>query len=445
MPDIKSVPQSLALRGLILLLLSALTSGTLAMSNEKDYRDDHEGYSAAQNQSFAGVWDTVAGGSYKYTLTLEQKGEQITGSYTPGNGKVEGTLEGNVLRLRWTQDPDLKGTARLVFSKDGQSFTGMISTGDDPDVGGHSWNGTRHVSMSCSEYFVKVQSAKLATRHDFEILYMVKSDGSLWWQRDDIGLGPPGEHWMNGQPCRVEELVSHSLSEAKQVMSSSSMGGGDHLADIFPGGDGTFYLELNDGDLYWYRHVGYQDGTDQWATGNGAKVGTGWNTSTKVIAMGKGVLYSIIQTPGPLRWNRHENYLTGEDFYAGWTQPAVSVAGFVTEYKNVFGGTQGVFYGVNAKGELVWFRHKTWLNPVEKSGPTVLQDWDGGRTVATGWNEFTKIFSAGHGHIYALLPSGELRAFDHIGWQDGTPKWGQEVSLGTGWGEYKFIFAAMRN
>ncbi len=300
-------------------------------------------------------------------------------------------------------------------------------------------------TQACRDHFAKVQSAKLATRQTFVILYMVKSDGSLWWQRDDIGVGPPSESWLDGQPCRVEELVSHSLSEARQVMNSTSFGG-LRSTDVLPGGGETIYALRKGGDLDWYRHLGYVDGSDQWAaTGSGTLVGTGWDSFTKVIAMGNGVLYGIIQTPGPLRWNKHENYKTGEGFYAGWTQPAVNVAGILTEYKNVFGGTQGVFYGVNTKGELVWFRHKTWLNPEEKRGPAVLQDWDGGRTVGSGWGDFTKIFSAGHGHIFALLPSGELRAFDHVGWQDGTPKWGQESSLGTGWDEYKFIFAAMRN
>src|SRR5205807_6032235 len=131
-----------------LLLLTALIGVTLAMADDKDDKDVHKGSSNAKTHSFTGVWDTVAGGNYKYTLTLEQNGKQVTGAYTPGNGKVEGTVTGNVLRLRWTQDPDLKGSSRLVLSEDGQSFTGMTSTGDDPDVGGHAWNGTRHPSAS---------------------------------------------------------------------------------------------------------------------------------------------------------------------------------------------------------------------------------------------------------------------------------------------------------
>ncbi len=299
-------------------------------------------------------------------------------------------------------------------------------------------------AQSCKELFDKVQSAKLATRHDFEILYIVKSDGSLWWQRDDIGLGPPSESWLNGQPCRVEELVSHSLSEPRQVRNWGSFGG-LRAIDVFPGGGSTIYALRKGGDLDWYRHIGYQDGSDQWAaTGNGTEVGTGWDSFTKVIPMGHGVLYGFLPDGG-LRWNRHENYTTGEGFYAGWAQPAIAVAGFVNsaEYKYVFGGGGGVFYAVNGAGELIWFRHKTWLAPVEKQGPSLLADWDGGRTVSTGWNSFSKIFSAGHGHIYLLLPSGELRAYDHVGWQDGTAKWGQEVSLGNGWRDYRFIFAKM--
>jgi Tachylectin len=275
------------------------------------------------------------------------------------------------------------------------------------------------------------------SRHTFEILYTVKPDGSLWWQRDEIGIGPGATFpSASGGRCSVAEMVSHSFTAPKHV--GDGWGG---VQDILSGGETILYALKKNGDLDWYRHYGYLDGSVKW--GGATLVGTGWNSATRVIAMGRGIFYGQMAT-GEMLWNKHENYLTGQGFYAGWAQPAVKVMG-LGNYKVVFGGGEGVFYAVNDKGELVWFRHKTYLQPLAKTGPAILEDWQGGRTIGTGWGGFSKLFCAGRGHIYGLLPSGELRAYDHVGWQDGSSIWGQEVKIGDGWGDCLFIFAAMHS
>jgi hypothetical protein len=93
--------------------------------------------------SFAGTWETVAGGEYKYTMKLQQTGDQVTGTFAPGSGTLEGTVLANVLRLHFTQNQKFKGSARLVLADDGKTFSGTTNAGDDPDANGQDWKGSR--------------------------------------------------------------------------------------------------------------------------------------------------------------------------------------------------------------------------------------------------------------------------------------------------------------
>ena len=46
---------------------------------------------------------------------------------------------------------------------------------------------------------------------------------------------------------------------------------------VFSAGDGVIYAVADDGDLLWYRHHGWGDGTFKWVDNNPRKAGTGWN------------------------------------------------------------------------------------------------------------------------------------------------------------------------
>lgn len=73
-------------------------------------------------------------------LTLRRSGNQMTGTYTHKDGRVEGTLNGNTLTGRWTQS---NGEGRMVFqfNADYSGFTGVWSYGNaTPD---RPWNGRR--------------------------------------------------------------------------------------------------------------------------------------------------------------------------------------------------------------------------------------------------------------------------------------------------------------
>ena len=84
-----------------------------------------------------GIWESNFG-----KLVLVQHGNSIEGHYTHDKGKIKGRLEGNVFIGKWMEQPTYKprrdaGDVRLVFAKDGKSFSGHWRYG----FGGTSWNG----------------------------------------------------------------------------------------------------------------------------------------------------------------------------------------------------------------------------------------------------------------------------------------------------------------
>lgn len=81
--------------------------------------------SYAQAANFTGTWKTIAGGQNQYTVILKQVGNQVSSTYSPGNGKIfDGVVTGNKLDLKWAQDGGYEGTAEFTMDEDGKGFTG---------------------------------------------------------------------------------------------------------------------------------------------------------------------------------------------------------------------------------------------------------------------------------------------------------------------------------
>lgn len=86
---------------------------------------------------WSGLWRTDYG-----NMTLTQVGDQITGTYESQEGKVNGTVNGNVFSGTWKETDD-EGTFVFTLSSDERSFTGTWKeTSPNPNSGG-AWNGKR--------------------------------------------------------------------------------------------------------------------------------------------------------------------------------------------------------------------------------------------------------------------------------------------------------------
>jgi hypothetical protein len=97
----------------------------------------------APSMSFAGVWKTNFG-----NITVTQEGNDINGTYTHDNGKIEGTMEGKVVKGRWSEAPSYKppndaGEFEFVIAEDGNAFQGKWCYGFEGKGWRRGWNGTR--------------------------------------------------------------------------------------------------------------------------------------------------------------------------------------------------------------------------------------------------------------------------------------------------------------
>jgi hypothetical protein len=91
----------------------------------------------------SGTWKTSFG-----LMTLMQDGSHVTGSYPHDSGKIEGTLEGNVLRGSWSESPSYKppkdaGDLEFTFSEDGRKFTGTWRYGSQKQSWDGKWTGEK--------------------------------------------------------------------------------------------------------------------------------------------------------------------------------------------------------------------------------------------------------------------------------------------------------------
>ncbi|MCD4783679.1 MAG: hypothetical protein K8T10_07610 [Candidatus Eremiobacteraeota bacterium] len=62
-------------------------------------------------------------------MVFKQNGSEVTGYYKHQKGKISGTIRGNVLTCRWSEEPTYKpprdaGDMHIIFNKDGSGFKG---------------------------------------------------------------------------------------------------------------------------------------------------------------------------------------------------------------------------------------------------------------------------------------------------------------------------------
>jgi hypothetical protein len=175
--------------------------------------------------------------------------------------------------------------------------------------------------------------------------------------------------------------------------------------------------------------------------------------------MDRGVIYGILPD-GTLRWHKHLNYMNGQGGTTdvAWAKSKIVHSGF-DKYRTVFGGGNGVLYAVGNDGKLYWYRHKDYLDnpaiapinlPRGLNANTIsalrniwIKSWEGPKVVGDGWDGFTRLFSPGEGHIYGIMPNGDLMYYRHTGWQNGSYTWDENIKakIATGWNAYVMAFA----
>jgi len=135
--------------------------------------------------SWTGEWDSNWG-----KMILTQNGTSITGTYTHDNGRISGTISGNVFTGTWSESPSYSppsdaGDMELTMSADGKSFTGKWRYGSEGSWG--NWEGGKRITEVILAPSAPAAPAPAAptTGNNAEIF---ESGSRIMWQPAD-GLG----------------------------------------------------------------------------------------------------------------------------------------------------------------------------------------------------------------------------------------------------------------
>lgn len=212
---------------------------------------------------------------------------------------------------------------------------------------------------------------------------------------------------------------------------------------VIPAGGNRFYGLTATGDLMWLSHDGWQTGRDQWTR---LKVGSGWNRFQQIFGGSDGVVYAVTSPSvggcqlnhkctraGTLLWYKQSGYATGDA--STWSQPQTVGTGWNT-FTKVFSAGKGVIYGIKPNGDLIYYQHLGYADGTNR--------WLGPIKVGNGWQGFSQVFGAGHGVIYALKPDGTLMWYRHNSWNTNNPgfDWSGPIQVGTGW-NFKLVVAPL--
>jgi hypothetical protein len=194
------------------------------------------------------------------------------------------------------------------------------------------------------------------------VIYRVDSRGDLYWYKH-LGHATGSQNWIEGK----------------------KVGNGWQSARLgFAAGNGVVYLLNLNGDLYWYRHLGYGNGSGSWANGGtGKKVGVGWGSARLVFAGGNGIIY-MIDGRGDLYWYRHTGYTDGS---FKWTNSqGVKVGNGWSEAAVAFSGGDGLIYALKRDDNLYWYKHTGFQTGAVTWAPGT------GNRIGTGWQTMVRIF-----------------------------------------------------
>jgi hypothetical protein len=221
-----------------------------------------------------------------------------------------------------------------------------------------------------------------------------------------------------------------------------SVGNDWNFSQVVPAGKGKIYAVEWDGDLLWYRHKGYLDGTKRWLgpvdVGDGFAVASfdpGQDSRIGIFCDCQSGLFSLlsptgtviysVRLNGSLEWYRHDGASSGTISWANGGQPTLVGTGWVAGNRRVFSGGNGVIYLIRDDGTLTWYKHRGYLDG--------SFDWEQPRDVGDGWDVFTNVFSIGGGIIYAIASDGTLWWYKHNGYQTGEANWEDRKSVGSNW------------
>ena len=159
----------------------------------------------------------------------------------------------------------------------------------------------------------------------------------------------------------------------------------------------------------------------------------------QLLGGGNGIIYGV-QADGTLIWYRHSDWATGGPTWANGVGLSIG-AGF-NQFQTVLASADGQLFGVRANGELVWYRYLL-SDPVRGSGTWASGS---GSVIGSGFDEFARVVGGWDGVIYGLTDAGDMYWFRYIAGNGaaGSAAWangGAGARIGSGWAAHEVMLA----
>jgi hypothetical protein len=202
------------------------------------------------------------------------------------------------------------------------------------------------------------------------------------------------------------------------------------FVQLIAGGNGVIYGRQADGNLIWYRHTGWATGAATWAAGGGLAIGTGWHTFRTVLATADGQLFAR-GADGSIRW--YQYVVSDPNTGAGsWASGSGQTIGTGFDYPIVFGGPDGVIYGVDTDGALWRYQY---LAGNGTNGPAAWANNGAGERIGSGFKPYLTLLAGSDGVITGVRNGNTL---DWWRYDASTGAWdnnGAPIQIGSAFGE----------
>jgi len=217
-------------------------------------------------------------------------GWKVLHAFSGGDGITYAVMENGELRWNFHNGRD-DGTPRWALSQ-GRTV-------------GYGWQGAAHVFAG----------------HD-GVIYAVYNNGAVIWNRH-LGRDDGTFRWELEKGVNVGNAFNKSFFWRA-----------DH---VFSGGTpwlGIIYAVVN-GDLVWFRHDGWRDGSARWEGDQGKTVGWGWSFDMVPFSLRNSHYVYVVMPDGRLLWNNH---VGAEDGTFRWPLKTHKQVGTGWNVKHAFSG-----------------------------------------------------------------------------------------------------------
>lgn len=398
--------------------------GSVCPKGEKFGIMEMEAVSDADAYSKA-AFDRFIGDRTAALTAWNQNAIQIKGTYKNRAGQLIDFIIG---------DPINNGLSRILDVDGAAVYNSPFTSGDVIDTGPipgelhirNPWSGA-HIDIDFTDWHnPRIADVPPPPGARTEIYKIQNTDNALYWYKHWQALAPsPAVNRVQGPKIVFANSGRPTTGDANKFL------GWDHYRTVIAAiGSPVVYAMDENGDLFWYRHDGFKNGTSVW---RGPKqVGNGWTVFDKLIAGQDGVIYGR-KPDGTLRWYKH---LGHDDGSKSWAQDrdVLAPSGGFGRFKDIFAGSNGVLYGILLNGDLIWNRHEGFADG------TASWNLPNSR-VGNGWQTMKAVLSVGQGIIYAISPEGNLIWFNHLGHATGENRSADSVVIGKGWADFKQVFA----